>query len=94
MLRITPGTEEDATPRLTLDGRIAGAWVGELRKARELAAAAGGRLVLHMAGVTFVDPDGVRLVRRLLEEGVVIRDCSPFVREQLEGDRDDGSLDR
>jgi anti-anti-sigma regulatory factor len=94
VLRITAGADADATPRLTLDGRIAGAWVGELLKASEVAADAGHRFVLDMAGVSFVDPDGVRLVRRLLEEGAVIRNCSPFVREQLEGACDDGDPGR
>ena len=89
MLRITLRTDDDATPRLVLEGRLAGAWVDELVKACGAAAGEDGRLVLDMVGVTFVDPEGVRLVRRLSDRGIAIRDCSPFVREQLEGACDD-----
>jgi anti-anti-sigma regulatory factor len=89
VLRITLTNHDDATATLTLEGRLAGAWVDELVNACAAAADGGGRLVLDMVGVTFVDPEGVRLVRRLSERGIAIRDCSPFVREQLEGACDD-----
>jgi hypothetical protein len=89
VLRITAGQDADATPRLVLEGRLAGAWVGELAAAVAAVNAPAGALVLDMAGVTFVDPEGVRLVERLAGQGVTFRDCSPFVRELLEGACDD-----
>ena len=89
MLRITVN-EDDAGTRLTLEGRIAGPWVDELRRAGDAARGA-GPLVLEMAGVSFVDAEGARLVRGLAEAGARVTNCSPFVREQLEGtcDEDD-----
>ena len=87
MLRITVQRGDDGT-NLILEGRIAGPWVDELRRAVDVASD-GRPLVLEMAGVSFVAPEGARLVRRLAEAGAAIRNCSPFVREQLDGACDD-----
>jgi anti-anti-sigma regulatory factor len=89
VLRINAGQDADDTPRLALEGRLAGAWVAELAAAVAASSTPGRRLVLDMAGVTFVDSEGVRLALRLAGQGVVLRDCSPFVRELLEGACDD-----
>lgn len=89
MLRITLERREGDTARLSLEGTIAGPWVEELRRACKAAGVAGTPVVLGMAGVSFVDSEGARLVRTLAEAGASVRDCSPFVRELLEGACDD-----
>ena len=94
MLRITAARDAGVDSRLILEGRIAGAWVGELARACEAARVRGRGLVLDMAGVGFVDPEGVERIRRLVADGVVLRDCSPFVRALLEGACDDRASGR
>jgi len=72
--------------RLRLEGQVKGPWVPELR--RVCAATGTGiadGLELDLAGVTFVDAEGVALFRELVTEGVLVTNCSPFVAEQLKG---------
>jgi hypothetical protein len=97
MLRISP--VESAGPRvmLRLEGRVIGPWVTELRRACEtILGRRDVRLTLDLHGVTFLDPDGVALVRRLLarEPGdVAVTSGSPFVTEQLRGAQSSPSTD-
>jgi hypothetical protein len=67
---------------LVVEGRIAGAWVDELAKA------VGSRAetsAVDVAGVGYVDPAGARLLRRLVAQGVAIRESSAYVAEILKG---------
>lgn len=69
---------------LRLDGKVVGQWVEELRRScDEILRDPGSRLVLELMDVTFVDADGIGLLRELSERQVVLRNCSPFVVEQL-----------
>lgn len=67
---------------LVVEGRIAGPWVDELEKAIE---AGSGTPAVDVSGVGYVDPDGARLLRRLVERGVSIRESSAYVAEILKG---------
>ena len=67
---------------LVVEGRIAGPWVGELERAIE---AAPGTAAVDVSGVGYVDPDGARLLRRLIERGGSIRESSAYVAEILKG---------
>jgi hypothetical protein len=75
------------TPRngatLSLEGRIIGPWVDELRRSCDRILAAGGTLILDLAEVAFVERDGVRLLRDLVDSGVAVVNCPAFVTEQL-----------
>jgi len=84
VLRITREARNGRT-RLRLEGRVVGPWVGELAGSCARAPGEGAGLELELAGVSFLDRDGVRLVRRLASRGVTILGCSQFVRAQLEG---------
>ena len=86
MLRITcmNGNSHDRT--LSIEGRIAGAEVEELSRAASLAFAGSARLVLDMAGVTFIDRLGVELLHALGARGAELRGCSTFVERLLNGE--------
>lgn len=86
MLRIStiekPGERSGERPgreiALRLEGRLIGPWVSELRESCERVLARDGRLTLDLAGVSFIDADGVALVQNLMGQ-VPVTNCSPFV---------------
>lgn len=83
MLRITQIQSAPDEVRLILEGRLLGPWVEELQAAVMTARSSAGSMCLDLSGVHFVDAEGLTLVRRLLEQGVGLRDASPFVQELL-----------
>ena len=87
MLRIWTETKDDASrPRglhLRLEGQVRGPWVGELERVVEDAIARGLELSLDLSGVSFLDADGVALLRSLQTRRVDLEKCSPFTAEQL-----------
>lgn len=85
MLRITL----DDRPRLLtfkLEGQLAGAWVAELRQCWKRALADRGhrRLVIDLTNVTFVDPEGVRLLESIHGERVRFVSSGPMMRALVE----------
>ena len=82
MLKIS-GTSVPGQATLRLAGRLGGEWVDELKKACELARAEHGRVALDFGDVMFVDRAGAALIRRLVNEGIFLLNCSPFITEQL-----------
>jgi anti-anti-sigma regulatory factor len=87
VLRIQLLDLQDGTATLQLAGRIAGPWVGELSRSCDRILNAGGSLSVDLREVTFVDRDGVELLRGLSGRQVVLVNCSPFVAEQLKASR-------
>jgi ABC-type transporter Mla MlaB component len=83
MLRITPTESGNQHFILRLEGRIAGPWVTELRQACEAFLGQDQALELNLADVSFLDSDGVVLLRNIRSRGVELADCSSFVTEQL-----------
>ena len=83
MLRISTELQEGSNTRLRLEGTLRGPWVEELRRACLQAAERCGRLELDLTQVEFIDRDGVALLRRLLEDGVIVFGCTRFVCAQL-----------
>ena len=78
---------------LQLAGRLAGEWVCELEKACGVARAKHGHVTLDVADVTFVDRAGAALIRSLLQDGIFLINCSPFIREQLKHSISGGGVD-
>jgi len=70
---------------LKVEGRLIGPWVNELRESCAGVLDRDGRLTLDLAGVSFMDSDGVALVQDLMRRRVQVTNCSPFVTEQLRG---------
>jgi len=82
MLRITR-LLKDGTVWLRLEGKLAAEWVTECRDACAGDLTHGRRPSLDLSAVTFVDRDGVQLLRQLAQEGVAIPLRSNFVAELL-----------
>jgi hypothetical protein len=84
MLRIasadSPGT---SATTLTVEGRVVGPWVEELRRSCQRALVTGAELTLDLHEVAFVERDGLELIQSLVDLGVTVVNCPAFVREQL-----------
>ena len=85
MLKISQDGKADKIVTLKLEGRIAGPWVAEVRKACEGLLNEGRALQLDLADVSFVDVTGTAAISNLKSRGVGLENCSPFVAEQLKG---------
>lgn len=83
MLRIEVLHGDGDRATLSLEGRIIGPWVEELRQICDRILATGVTLSLDLAEVAFVEQDGAWLLKRLVDSGVTVVTCPPFVREQL-----------
>ena len=74
---------------LRLEGQVTGPWVEELRRvcAEVLGnnGHGGNHLVLDLAGMSFLDADGVSLFRELAARRVLFTNRSAFIAEQLKG---------
>ena len=83
MLRIVALEKPGDEATLSLEGRIIGPWVDELRQSCDLILATGASLTLDLTEVAFVERDGVRLLKNLADDGVAVVNCPAFVYEQL-----------
>ena len=85
MLRITI-TETATEQRWTLEGRLAGPWVGQLRtnwKNRHRAQN-GRACTVDLNGVTFIDKSGRRLLRAMSKEGTQFIATSIYIKYALD----------
>lgn len=83
-LRISEAHSQDETLVLRLEGRIIGQWVMELETVCNRALAGTRPVVLDFAQVSFVDKDGVELLRHLISRRIRVVNCSPFIALQLD----------
>jgi anti-anti-sigma regulatory factor len=62
----------DGVTSFMLEGRLVGPWVKELESClhRALAAETRGAILVNLAGVSFVDSDGIELLTRMCSRGV------------------------
>lgn len=85
MLKITSESSQGSM-RLTLEGRLAGAWVKELEQSwRHLTVSGKGALVVDLRGVTFIEETGKALLAEMWREGaeLIAAGCctKPMVEE-------------
>jgi anti-anti-sigma regulatory factor len=91
MLRISQRAAENegGATYLRLEGQVTGPWVEELRRVCTEQLGNTGHnqdhLVIDLAGVSFLDADGIALFHELAALRVLFTDCSVFVAEQLRG---------
>jgi ABC-type transporter Mla MlaB component len=85
MLKISQPKPANHAVTFKLEGRVIGPWVGELGQLCELMLNEGRALKLDLADVSYVDADGVTVLTGFKARGVVLKNCSPFVAEQLKG---------
>jgi hypothetical protein len=84
MLRITVVESSSNAVRLRVEGRMTGCWVEEVRRSCDLHALSDGiRITLDLADLSFVDADGIELLKELRSHCVTLLSPSPFVAEQL-----------
>ena len=83
MLRISIMNESDKTIQLRVEGRLVGAWVGELQLQTQAAFSQAKTLTLDLEKLLFVDSHGAALLRELARQNVAQLNCSPFIDEQL-----------
>jgi ABC-type transporter Mla MlaB component len=68
---------------LRLEGHLGGPSVGELHRCCGGVLASGKELTVDLAGVSFVDPEGVALLKTLKLAGVELINCSPLLGLRL-----------
>ena len=83
MMRISVVQSSNQTVTLRVEGEVKGRWVAELDRACEETLSRDIRLNLDLAGVSFIDIDGINLFRVLMDRQVVFTNPCPFIAEQL-----------
>src|SRR6266545_2614650 len=87
MLKISQVSRSDDSVVLGLEGQVLGPWVDELRRiCTEIVSSNDSgtpQLVLDLAGVSFLDADGIVLLRQLVTGHVSLTNYSVFIAEQL-----------
>jgi hypothetical protein len=83
MLKISQAGKAIHSVTLKLEGRVVGPWIGELRQVCEAHLTEGRALELDLTDVTFAEADGVAVLTGFKTRGVTLKNCSPFVDEQL-----------
>lgn len=83
MLKITSAVVSEKEITLQLDGRVSGQWVGLLRETAESALDDGVSLCVDLKNISFIDCEGIALMRNLIERGVRHANAPLFVAEQI-----------
>ncbi len=85
MLRLAIQSTDPGQTVLEAHGRIAGEEVAFLEGEAEQWLGKAQALALDLSGVRFIDRAGVELLRRWTDQGVALRNGSPFVQALLRG---------
>ena len=88
MLKITRVVLSKEETTLRLDGRVAGQWVGLLSDSADSALIEGQKVTIDLKNISFVDCEGVALLKRLIERGVAPVNAPLFVTEQIKKCKD------
>lgn len=84
MLRITIRRLGDRT-RLELEGRVAGAWVDELRSAWRQSTSDGScAITVNLAAVSYVDAEGKRLLNEMCRAGIAFEASGCLMRSLVD----------
>ena len=83
MIRITSVSDPASGPTLKVEGKLVGEWLDELVQACDQHLPSYPRLRLDLSAVTFIDGEGVNLLRRLHARGIRLSACSGLVAELL-----------
>jgi ABC-type transporter Mla MlaB component len=83
MLRISEIEVNGNDATLRLEGRVVRTQVGEVMNTCEQHLSKGHRLTLDLADLLFADRDGIALLQELVQRGVALVNCSPFLNEEL-----------
>ena len=83
MLKITTLYPDEGHCLLRLEGRLVGIWVEELQRECSKELTHQRQLTLDMSGVQYLDQAAQNFLWELIDKDVTIKNCSPFVSEQL-----------
>jgi len=83
MLKIGSVANGNGATTLVVEGDLMGPWVDELSRSCELALGSTPVLILDLGAVTFIDREGIQMLRGLADRDARLTNCSPFVAEQL-----------
>ena len=83
MLKITRAVLSKQEITLQLDGRLTGQWVELLRDSTKSVLDQGARLNIDLKNISYIDCEGIALIKDLIQRGV--RHINPplFVAEQI-----------
>ena len=88
MLKITRVVLSEKEITLQLDGRVSGQWIGLLRETAESALDEGMTLCVDLKNISFIDCEGIDLMRNLIERGVRHENAPLFVVDQIKKCKD------
>ena len=83
MLKITETARNESGRTFKLEGKLLGPWVDELRNVCGQPIGRLEQVGIDLAAVTFVNAAAAKLLRELIQQGIVITRCSAFVAELL-----------
>lgn len=83
MLRISKIETNNGRVILMLEGKVSNGNIEIARESVHQALETGSELVLDLAGVMFIDRQGVSLFQELQQRQIPLVNCSPFLKEQL-----------
>jgi anti-anti-sigma regulatory factor len=83
MLKITREVFANQGITLQLDGRLAGRWVELLRDTAASILDEGLGLIVDLRNVSYIDCDGISLIKNLTDRGVSYVNAPLFVAEQI-----------
>jgi ABC-type transporter Mla MlaB component len=88
MLKITSTVLSPHEIALRLDGRVAGQWVALLRESADSVLADGVKLTIDLQNISYIDCEGIVLLKTLIERGVDPVNAPLFVNEQIKKCKD------
>lgn len=84
MLRITPVRTDRGTVTLKLEGKIHADWAGLLEQECLRLVHQQEQVLLDFSAVSYVDPEGIQVVRDLPNGHIQIINCPRFIAELLD----------
>ena len=83
MLKITKVIESNQAITLLLDGSVTGHWIDLLRESAESVLELEMRLTLDLQNISFIDCEGLAVIKSLMGKGVRQVNAPLFVADQL-----------
>jgi anti-anti-sigma regulatory factor len=79
VFKLTTVTIGESEAVLTLEGRLTSEWVAELARTTATAMTQATHVTLELSGLTFVDANGVAMLRDAAERGARLTGGSTFI---------------